>query len=232
MTTGGDVGNPFDDPSVVARYAENTARIVPGLHDLHRMAGILLGERTPVDARVLVLGAGGGLELRAFAQLHAGWHFHGVDPSADMLQLARQTLGAQASRVRWHEGLIEDAPMGPFDGAACLLTLHFLPRAERLATLRAIHQRLTPGAPLVVAHHSISNDAPDQQDVWLARHAAFAAASGIPPEQAVGSMAAIRTRLPVLSPQQDADLMVQAGFVDVALFYCAFTFRGWVAYRQ
>lgn len=35
----------FSDPTAVSGYAERTARIVPGLRDLHRMAGVLLAER-------------------------------------------------------------------------------------------------------------------------------------------------------------------------------------------
>ena len=48
----------FSDPAVVARYAENLARQVPGVHALHRMAHVLLAERVPPHGRVLVLGAG------------------------------------------------------------------------------------------------------------------------------------------------------------------------------
>lgn len=117
---------PFSDPSLVANYAEKTARIVPGLRDLHKMASVLLAERAPAKARVLVLGAGGGLELKAFADMQPNWYFDGVDPSAQMLQLARTTLGPLASRVRFHEGYIDSAPEGPFDAATCILTLHFL----------------------------------------------------------------------------------------------------------
>ena len=32
----------FSDPTAASGYAERTARIVPGLRDLHRMAGVLL----------------------------------------------------------------------------------------------------------------------------------------------------------------------------------------------
>jgi tRNA (cmo5U34)-methyltransferase len=219
----------FADPALISGYAERTARIVPGLRDMHRMAGVLLAERAPVDARMLVLGAGGGLELKAFADMQPRWRFDGVDPSAAMLELAQTTLGPLASRVHLHEGYIDSAPTDPFDGAACLLTLHFLPRAERLATLRALHARLKPGAALVVAHHSFPNEGPEQ-DLWLQRYAAFALAAEVPAAQ-VGNIAAMKERLPVLSPEQDAALLVEAGFVDVALFYCAFTFKGWVAYR-
>lgn len=219
---------PFSDPAAVAGYAQKTEKIVPGLRDLHRMAGVLLAEVAPANARILVLGAGGGLELKAFAEAQPGWHFDGVDPSAQMLELALATLGPLAARVRLHEGYVDSAPPGPFDGAACLLTLHFLPHAERLATLKHMLDRLAPDAPLVVAHHSFPLGEP-AGDRWLARNAAFAAASGMPAPQAAGSAAAFKERLPVLSPQEDADLLREAGFTDVELFYCAFTFRGWVA---
>ncbi|OZI49789.1 class I SAM-dependent methyltransferase [Bordetella genomosp. 4] len=189
-----------------------------------------MAERAPADARVLVLGAGGGLELKAFTDMQPGWSFDGVDPSPEMLDLARTILGPTASRVRLHEGYIDTAPNGPFNGAVCLLTLHFLPREERLRTLKQMLMRLKPGAPLVIAHHSFPTEDP-ARDRWLARNAAFATASGVPVAQAQGGITAIKERLPVLSPQQDVDLLREAGFTDIDLFYCAFTFKGWVAYR-
>jgi tRNA (cmo5U34)-methyltransferase len=194
------------------------------------MTGILLAERVHDDAHVLVLGAGGGLELKFFAETQPGWTFCGVDPSAEMLGLAGSTLGPLASRVEFHEGYIDGAPAGPFDGATCLLTLHFIPEAERRRTLAEVHRRLKPGAPFVVAHHSFPQDGGEKAK-WLARYAAFAVASGIPAANAERAIAAIDERLPVLSPEQDEALLRQAGFADVALFYMGFTFRGWVAYK-
>lgn len=218
----------FTDPGKISGYAENAVRRVPGLRDLHKMVAVLLAERAPPAARLLVLGAGGGMELKALAERHADWRFDGVDPSPAMLALARATLGPLAARVHWHEGLIDTAPAGPFDGATCLLTLHFLPLAERLRTLKQLHLRLRPGAPLVVAHHSFAREARDP-DRWLKRNAAFGIASGIAARDAQDSIDAIRERLPVLSPHEDAALLAEAGFENVELFYCAFTFRGWVA---
>lgn len=72
----------FNDPAAVARYAEGPTRQVPGFADMQRMAGLLLAERVPDEGRVLVLGAGGGLELKAFADAYPGWSMLGVDPSA------------------------------------------------------------------------------------------------------------------------------------------------------
>jgi len=205
-------------------------RQVPGFHGLQRMAGLLLAERVPEDGRILVLGAGGGLELKAFAEAYPGWRFCGVDPSAEMLALAGQTLGPLAERVEMHEGYIDTAPSGPFDGAACLLTLHFIPEDERRRTVAEIHRRLVPGAPLVVAHHSVPQEEAEKLR-WLGRYAAFAAASGIPLQEANKAVAAMAERLPLLSPEQDEAVLRDAGFTDIALFYAGFTFRGWVGYK-
>ncbi len=89
----------FSDPEAVARYAEGPRRFVPGLDALHRMTGILLAERAPEDGRILVLGAGGGLELRALAEMQPHWRFTGVDPAGEMLALARRTAANAAGRL-------------------------------------------------------------------------------------------------------------------------------------
>jgi len=221
----------FSDPETVARYAEAPVRLVPGFHDLQRMAALLLSENTEADARILVLGAGGGLELKVFAEWNPDWEFVGVDPSAEMLGLARRTLGSLATRVSFHEGYIGSAPQGPFDGATCILTLHFIPKEERLRTLVELRQRFKPGAPLIVAHHSFPQHK-DEKAIWLGRHAAFAIASGVPPEDARNAAKAIGERLPALSPEQDEALLQEAGFSGVRVFYAGLTFRGWIAFNS
>lgn len=219
----------FDDPQAVARYAEGPLRQVPGFLGLQQMCHLLLAERVPDDGRVLVLGAGGGLELKAFAQAHPQWSLLGIDPAAPMLALAEQALGASMAQVQLLLGYIDDAPLTAFDGASCLLTLHFLDAGQRLHTLRELHRRLKPGAPLVVAHHSVPQAAADKQR-WLQRYAAFGIASGIPREDALRAIDAIDQRLPLLAPEQEVALLQQAGFSGVEQFYSGFTFKGWVAY--
>lgn len=213
----------FSDKAAVSTYAVRTARIVPALHDLHRMAGLLLAEGQRPDARVLVLGAGGGMELKAWAELHRGWSFVGIDPSEEMLELARITTAEHVSRIALQAGYIDDAPQNGFDAAACLLTFHFLKPPERLRTLQAIGSRLKPGAPFVMAHYSFPT-AEDGADRWLGRVARYAESNG----QGPGDFTALK-QLPVLSPEDEMRMLHTAGFVDVELFYTALAFRGWVA---
>ena len=219
----------FSDPEAVTRYAEGPPRFVPGYADLHRMTRILLAERVASDAEVLVLGAGGGLELKALAEAEPLWRFVGIDPAEAMLKLAAQTLGPANARVQLQQGYIDDAPDGPFDAATCLLTLHFLDVDERRRTAREIHRRLKPGAPFVAAHSSFPQDAVERP-LWLARYAAFAVSHGVDPAVAEGARAAVDASLALLSPEDDEAVLREAGFQGVTPFYAAFTWRGWVAY--
>lgn len=220
--------SPFSGPSVDT-YAEGPPRQVPGFFALHRMTTMLLAERMPPNGRVLVLGAGGGLELNAFAELHPGWSFDGVDPSADMLRLAEQVVRPHAARIRLHQGYIESAPVGPFDAATSLLTFHFIPRDQRLETLKEVHRRLKSGAPFVMAHISFPQTEPERS-VWIARHVAFGAPDGTDPAQLESSRRAIATRLAVLAPEEEEAMLAEAGFSNVSLFYAGLSFRGWVSY--
>ncbi|HTG39370.1 class I SAM-dependent methyltransferase [Sphingomonas sp.] len=222
-----DTVRPFTDRAAISTYAEDTPRRVPGYADLHRMTMLLLAERAPPVADILVYGAGGGLEIKALAEAQPGWRFVGIDPSAEMLDLARDVLRPLDNAATLIQGYIADAPQGPFDGATCLLTLHFLHREERLEVLHDIRRRLKPGAAFVIAHHSC----PDGSDPrrWLARSVAFADRSAPDLAKASASAEMLMSRLPILSSDGEEALLRQAGFREITLFYAAFSFRGWVA---
>ena len=220
----------FDDPAVADTYADRVERFVPLYRDVHRMAAVLIDEHAPRDARVLVLGAGGGLETKSFAQTHPGWSFDAVDPAAAMLDLAVRTLGPDASRVRMHQGYVDDAPPGPFDAATSLLMLHFLELDERRRTVAEVRRRLAPGAPFVVVHLSIPHGDDAERQLWMRRHAANLVASGVDPADAEKARTSISAEVPALTPEQDRAVLQEAGFTNVTEFFSAFTFRGWVGY--
>ncbi|HEX5146645.1 MAG TPA: class I SAM-dependent methyltransferase [Conexibacter sp.] len=217
----------FSDPATVASYVERTRRAVPGLDVLHRIVEQILAESVPQDGRVLVVGAGGGLELAHLAQRHDGWSFDGVDPSAPMLRLARETMGPLAARAALQEGDVHRAPDGPFDGAVCLLTLHFLTAEQRLGTLREIRRRLRHGAPLLTFHHSVPADG--ARIARFTRYARFAAGPAAAPADVARSGSNLATQLPAVGPEEDERLLLEAGFDGLELVYAALTLRGWSA---
>lgn len=216
--------SPYANSGAIASYTDDAPRKVPGLVDLHRMTMLLLAEQAPNAAHILVVGAGGGMETKALAEAQPGWRFTGVDPSPAMLNLARQTVMPFADRIDLLDGTVDQAPAGPFDGAICLLTLHHIDRSERLNTLREIRHRLKPGASIVIAGHSAPGPDPGR---WMKLSVAFGDRAGFDWARATDTGRMMTERLSLLAPSEEEELLREAGFVDVALFYAAFSFRGW-----
>ncbi len=210
-------------------YIEGARRNVPGLDSLHRMTGLLLEEHVPENARVLVVGAGGGLELKALAELYPRWTFDGVDPSSDMLGLARETTAPDAHRIHLHHGDICAAPEGPFNGAICLLVFHHIPLHERASTLRGIHRRLLAGSPLVLAHVCFPQKEPERS-LWIDRHIRFGAMAEMDGEKKEAARIGMQERLFILPPEEEEACLEDAGFGGTTQFYQGLSFRGWVAY--
>lgn len=219
----------FEDPEKARNYSQGPIKFTPGFTDLHKMVNVLLAEKSPTQANILVHGAGGGLELEAMASTQLNWQFVGVDPAKAMLDEAEARLGSLMSRITLHHGFIDSAPSGPFDAATSLLTLHFLEADERIDTIRKIVSRLKPGAPFVVVHSSFPQTLPER-DVWLSRYQAYAVASGVPEDMATTAWEGVASMNTLLDADHDLKIMHEAGLSDVSLFYAAFTWRGWVGY--
>ncbi len=222
----------FSERERVARYIRNgPPAFAPGHAGMLQMARVLLVERVPAHAEILIVGAGGGLEIRYFAQAMPGWRFVGVDPAPAMLELARQTAGpAAGERLRLIEGTVSDAPSGPFNAATCILVLGLIPDdGSKRATLEMIRQRLEPGAPFILVDQCIDRSAPDFR-LRLDRYAAYALASGVDAETVAGAHTAIEAHPGMVAPWRNVELLDTSGFKDAETFYVGMAWQGWVAY--
>lgn len=222
----------FDDPEKVAAYEQGPRWFIPAYEASHDMAAVLLQEFTPGDAHILVVGAGGGIELAALAKAGPDWRFTGVDPARPMLDMAERRLTAMgaAERVTLIEGYVADAPPGPFDAATCFLTLHFVPDdGSRLALLAETRRRMKPGAPFLLINGCLDKTAPRfERD--MARYSAFARFKGAPAEMASMAAATVAEQVHLLPASRDEALLTEAGFHSVEPFYRGLWVHGWLAH--
>ena len=227
-----DLNANFVDPDRVQRYTEQgPPAFTPGHHGLLQMIDVLLAESMPEDGQLLVVGAGGGLETRYLAGVEPGWRFVGVDPAPAMLDLARAVAGGVAGeRMTLIEGTIEDAPAGPFDAATCILVLGLIADdGSKLALLEEVRRRLVPGAPFILVDQCIDRSAPDLER-RLARYANYALRSGVDPETVAGARKAVGALESMVPDWRIEELLRDAGFRDVEVFYTGMAWRGWVTY--
>jgi tRNA (cmo5U34)-methyltransferase len=222
----------FDrDPTLTASYEHVPRWFIPGYDLSHALAAVLLRERLGERARILVVGAGGGVELSVFAKECAGWSFVGVDPSRVMLEQARRklALASAAERVQLVEGSADAAPRERFDAATAFLCLNFVPDdGSRLAALREIHARLAPGGTFLVVDGCNATAGPRFEE-HLRLYAAFGRRNGAPPEAVERGLQMQREGLFVVPPAREEQLLAEAGFRDFRLFYSALWIHGWSA---
>ena len=207
---------------------------MPGYEALHRMVAAELGEHLPQQAALLVLGAGTGMEIGTLRAIFQQWRFTGVEPSADMVKIARERLRevGLAGRAELVEGYLEALPPSVrFDGATVILVMHFLPDdGAKAQLLQEVAKRLRPGARMIlVDQHGIRPSAGFDStiEVWKK----YQVLAGYDQEAVDTAMLDRLGNLHYIPENRVVALLEEAGFEDVERFYQAFVFGGWRARR-
>jgi tRNA (cmo5U34)-methyltransferase len=79
-------------PIDVSQYDGSIRLFTAAYEPMFDMAYGFLNSMLPEDAEVLVVGAGTGMEACTFGRKSPGWKFTGVDPSAEMLSIAKKKI--------------------------------------------------------------------------------------------------------------------------------------------
>ncbi len=208
-------------------------QLIPGYASLARLAVALLAASPlagETGAPVLVAGCGTGAELLAAREQRPDWRLTALDPSAEMLAIARTRLG-EDSDIDWRQLAVEHlSGDAAFAGALSVLVLQSLADdGSKLAFLSALARSLRPGGQLVLVDLMRSSVSPLQgqmEAAWLG----FQRASG------VGESAEALTRLagglhPIGLARLTA-LVNAAGFSDPAIFFQALDVQGFLLQRR
>lgn len=161
-------------------YDSLIASLIPGYTSLARLSVSLLAASPLAQVQgacVLVAGCGSGAELLAARQLRPDWHLTALDPSQDMLAMAREKLLAQPGvqdglgPIHWVQGSVENLSGDPvFDGAMAVLVLQGLPDdGSKRRFLSSLSQSLRPGAQVVLVDQMLPERSSIEQQLIAAR---------------------------------------------------------------
>jgi tRNA (cmo5U34)-methyltransferase len=221
----------FFDQAMADAYDQRNSALQPISESLHFLMALTLRD-LPAGSRVLCVGVGTGAEILSLATAFPGWSFVGVDPSGEMLAVARKRLGAAGflNRCELVEGRLQTVSEGDFDAVVCLLVAHFIAEADRPAFYAGIHDRLKPGGRLVSAEISCDLDAPGFPEL-LEDWKGVQALMGATPESLAKLETMMREVLCIVRPAETEALWREAGFPQPVAFFQAFAVRGWHATR-
>lgn len=222
----------FDEKA--ATYCSHARSMVPGYDAIYDMASALLSQRVPEQCKLLVVGAGGGSELVAFGAAFPRWGITGVDPSPEMLSIARARVDEQGigDRVETVCGKVEDIPAERrFDAATCILVMHFIEDdGSKLEFLKELGKRLNPGAPLIVVN-LCGVPGTEEHSQKLAALVAYGRKQGKPAESLEKYEATVM-KLASVTESRDIELLKEAGFRVGFEFFRALYLCGWIVYKE
>jgi len=223
------------DAEKAREYDARIGKVIPGYGLLHALAQSLIGEETGGQGRVLIVGAGTGRETFDLCGAFPGLSITGVDPSADMLAVARGRIAGldAAPDISLHQGVIEDLPPGtPFDAATLLLVMHFIADdGGKARLLGAIAKRLRPGGILLLADMYGEESTPGFQE-QMAAWRRLQEDAGVEREKIEQGFRHVAKDVHLVSGKRLSELLADAGFAPPQPFFRALMFAGWVARKK
>ncbi len=226
------------DQNYATIYDHKIRKLIPGYLLLHELSRHTLQALLPVQAKIVVAGAGTGQEVIETATANPGWQYCLVEPSAPMREEAQRRAEAAgiAQRVSFRAGRVgldaelESAPC--FDAALSLLVLHFVAgEAAKLAYLRQLAGCLHPGAPLLLADMEGERDSAvfaQQIAIWHRQQLA----SRSHPETVALDFSKLETDIyPLPAPRLHA-LLDEAGFTPPIAYFRAWQIAGYYCHRR
>ena len=223
------------DRERAGQYNLDIRKAIPGYEALHSMAQSLLETSLSPTAKLLVVGSGTGMELINYCRHNLQWSLTGIDPSDEMMAIAKQELANHKllERVNLHTGYVNNLrETEPMDAATLMLVMHFVrDDGSKLRLLQNIAKRLKPGAEFVLADLYGDKSATyfaKLRKAWQKLYfSQLDDAVKVKAEQ--DFEASINNSIYFISEARIKELLNTAGFSNVTKFYNAFLFGAWTA---
>jgi tRNA (cmo5U34)-methyltransferase len=216
------------------RYDMQARISLPGYDALHETTADLLAAQDPSPRRVLLVGVGTGHEAVVVGEAIRGLQLVGIDPSPDMIEVARQRLASSAiaERVVLLAGALSElTATEPFDAAVAVGVLHHVEPSQRQEFVQEIRERLRPRGLLALACQCGAWDERPELVAVIERRIARAA---IPAEERVNLAALARAaRARLRNPTQDdvESLLRGAGMSMPKRYFQSLLFTAWLSER-
>ncbi|HEY3272929.1 MAG TPA: class I SAM-dependent methyltransferase [Methanocella sp.] len=237
-TDNGQRSANFDSnpPVGVSQYDSSIRQFTAAYEPMFTMAYACLRSLARDDARLLIAGAGTGMEICTFGPHSPGWNMTGVDPSGEMLAIAQKKIDEEqlANPINLFKGYVHDLPeTTDYDAATCILVMHFLPDdGSKLRLLESISRRLKSGSPFILVDGFGMKDS-DSFNRTVSAWKTFAKTQGADPQLVEeGFSGQILKRLQFVPEERIVTLLEEAGFEKPSRFYTGFLYGGWMTTKK
>jgi tRNA (cmo5U34)-methyltransferase len=206
--------------------------VVPGYNLMHRIAASFLHATIPSTSSILVIGAGTGTDVITLRAYNSEWQITGIDPSAEMLQIAREKIDS----TRFHEGIrlecckIEDFRNDTlYDVAVLSLVLQMYPDdGSKRELLQMVAQHIKREGRIVLID-TYGNRESLQFNQTVEALKIQTTQMGFTPDESEKDVESVRERFYLVSEQRIRSILSEAGFVRIEQIFHAYITGVWIA---
>lgn len=223
----------WHNPKVIT-YGQKISTKIAGYFLLYELTSKLMSVslHKEEEKSILIVGAGGGQELLALG-VDTKWSFMAVDSSKPMLELAKSRTEHLNNPIRFQQlEWQEFSSTEQFDGATCLLVLHFIKGIDnKRKFLLNVANHLNPDAPFLVA--AIFGDSNSTSfEIQMAAWKQYMCANGVSEQEFLEFAENFGKGTEVISDQQMVELLHECGFTDISRYFGSFLIQGFYCRRS
>jgi putative methyltransferase len=222
------------DEAVAEVFPDMIQRSVPGYSNIITAIGMLTQRFVTNHSNIYDLGCSRGAGILSIRRNIQGKQAQiiGIDNSPAMVERCRAHINAYHSNVPV-EILCDDIRQVEIKNASMVVlnfTLQFLPRTDRLALLKKIHQGLNPNGILVLSEKfTFENDT--MNELLIDLHHTFKRANGYSELEVSQKRTALENVMLTDSIKTHKKRLQEAGFSQIELWFQCFNFGSMVAIK-
>ena len=183
--------------------------------------------------QILDIGCSDGLMIQTLAnkfEKHRGY-FIGVDVSEPMINKARERFKDDDRVDIINHDITKNVPFGHFDIITSVLTLQFIPINYRQQIIQQIYERLSPVHGCFIFVEKVLGSSAYLDELFIKNYYAYKEMHGYSKEDIERKRLSLEGVLVPVTSDWNIDLLKQAGFRQIDVFWRWMNFVGYIAIK-
>ena len=191
-------------------------------------------DKSPISRNILDIGCSDGLALEPFVKKYgARSRFTGVDISDPMIDKAKERFQGFINNniVKIEKiDLRYDFPIDIYDVVLSILTIQFTPIEYRQKIIQNIYDALSEGGALIMVEKVLGNCS-ELNEVMVQNYLKMKKENGYTDDQIKRKALSLEGVLVPMTSNWNTDMMKQAGFKKIDVFWRWMNFEGYIAIK-